>query len=67
MKKLLLIISIFLVSFNLNAQCWNSIYESGFGYDSFKIRIDGTLWANGDSRFINGDPNTANPNYYQLT
>jgi alpha-tubulin suppressor-like RCC1 family protein len=55
-----LLISILFVSFNLNAQCWNTIYESGFGYDSFKIRTDGTLWANGESSLINGDPNLLN-------
>jgi alpha-tubulin suppressor-like RCC1 family protein len=62
MKKLLQFISILFVSFSLNAQCWNSIYESGYGYNCFKIRNDGTLWANGDSTLINGqyDPNTGN-------
>lgn len=62
MKKLLQFISILFVSFSLNAQCWNSIYESGYGYNCFKIRNDGTLWSNGDSTLINGqyDPNTGN-------
>ena len=60
MKKVVLLISILLVSFNLNAQCWNSIYESGYGYNCFKIRNDGTLWANGDGMYING--NTTDPN-----
>jgi alpha-tubulin suppressor-like RCC1 family protein len=62
MKKLLLMISIMFTSFNLNAQCWNTIYESGYGYNCFKIRNDGTLWSNGDSTLINGqyDPNTGN-------
>jgi len=62
MKKLVILISILLVSFNLNAQCWNSIYESGYGYNCFKIQTDGTLWSNGDSTLINGqfDPTTSN-------
>ena len=62
MKKLILLITLLAMSFNLNAQCWNSIYESGYGYNCFKIRNDGTLWSNGDSTLINGqyDPNTGN-------
>jgi len=62
MKKTLLLISILFVSLNVNAQCWNSIYEGGYGYNCFKIKNDGTLWANGDSTLINGliDPNTGN-------
>ena len=62
MRKLLLLITILFLSLNINAQCWNSIYEGGYGYNCFKIRIDGTLWSNGDSTLINGqfDPNTGN-------
>lgn len=45
MKKIILLISLFLTTQIIKAQCWNTIYDGGTsGYNFFKIKTDGTLW-----------------------
>ena len=67
MKKLLLFVILTLTAQTIYSQCWNSIYESGYGYNCFKIKIDGTLWSNGDSLLINGQQIGNTGNGYSIT
>lgn len=55
MKKIILLISLFLTTQIIKAQCWNTIYYGGTsGYNFFKIKTDGTLWTSLTS-FLGGE------------
>jgi alpha-tubulin suppressor-like RCC1 family protein len=61
MKKIILLLGIFLISFTTNAQCYSQI-ESGDNY-IVAIKTDGTLWAWGQNNSGQlGDGTTINKN-----